>query len=1743
VTTVSVTGSNFPTGTINATSVTLSLQPMSPGPPAGSTPATSITTITGTTRRVTFTIPTSLVVSSPIAYQVSLSGQTTTGALFASSNKASLTVNPPAAISTVLPALGAPGQHLSVAITGTFTSFVQGSTQASFGAGIAVGGGPSGGFGPVTVGSSTSATAQLAIGSAAALGIRTVSVRTGLEQAAKTGGFDVATGAPQITDFSPKSAAPGALVTVTGTNLVVAPGVAPSVLLNQEGGGVLSAPVISSNSGSVEFVIPNGAVTGSITVSVGGQTVTSAVPLSIIGTAVFNVSAMPASVNLIRGQTIGLAVQVIGAGLTNLAALSVAGLPLGVSGVFKPGNVMAGQLSVLTLTGPANQSLGTSTVTVNATAVVNGISLSQSSAVQLTVIAPSTSLAGRTVVSDSLETPVSGVTIKMLGKDGNGNVTGCTGTGRSDSAGNFVLVNLGLNCVGPQLVGFDGTTATSPAGTYAGVNLAFTLSSGQVTASPVLVHLPRIDNQETFNVQQNAATNQTYSYKTIPGLSVTVYAGTTFTLADGSKPNPFPLTAVNVPVDRLPDLKPPVPTMLSVFIVAFQPANAFTNQPVAVYYPNLVNTPAGTNGALMTLDPTHGVMVPYGTATVSNDGSQFIPDLDPAYPGHRFGLLHFDWHMVGTPLGNQTNPCGGFERCPCCGDPVDLSTGLAVIRETDLSFGGARGNITLERVYRNGISAVVTTFGPFGYGTNHNWNYELDSLSPSTASVINLIMPDGNRFSFSKQGDGRFVNSGIPRMGGGVMSVNGPTVDLRWKNGTTFEFTVILVAPFLRTLLTSVTDANGNRIQVVRNGFNISDIVDPVGRALHIDYNGGGCITRITAPDGRFVSYDYGGGALCTNAFQSNVVAVLRVVTHPDGTTTRYDYDGFNNLTAVTDGRGIVVASNTYDANNRVIRQRLANGGILQFSYTLQNPLAGLLSPVLATTVTDTTENQTTYRFSPAGAMIGATDALGQTRTIDRDGGNYVTALSGSGVCPECGNVGEGDQSFAYDDSTGNLLSATDALGHTTVFTYEPVFNRVTSIEDPLGNITSFTYDGNGNVLQRKDPNGNITSYQHDQFGELTAVTDATQQTTAFGYDTAGNLTAMRDSLGHVTTMQYDVCGRLLTVRDPLGRTTSFAYDPLDRLTAQTNPQNGITRLAYDQVGNLLSVTDARNSQTVLSYDLMNRLVTRKTALGGTDNRTYDLAGNLLRYQDRRGQVSIFSYDAIYRLIAEAYQDGSSVARAYDANSRLTAVNDTASGIFDFSYDLAGRVLTATMPTGAVQYTRDSLGRVLTRQVIGQPTVTYSYDPAGNLKAAGMPQVSASFTYDARNLLSSVSRANGVTSTYGYDSASRLLDISHHNGPNILDDETYAYDAVGNRIGHTTLLGESLATPAAPNAVYDSDNQQLQLGPTANTFDANGNLVSSVTANGTSTFTWDSRNRLKSMVTGAGQTTTFSYDFSGNLLVQTDTGPTLNLTKTFVLDELTNVVYQTASDGSAYSVLSGQAVDSHLAIAQSSGQVQYGLSDAVNSTVATVDQSGAIRSTFLYEPFGQTTLANGSYPFRYTGRVPVSDSLYYYRARFYNSQTGRFISEDPIGFGGGDVNLYRYVGNAPTGLTDPTGLTISQGAINHWPTGPTMDVGQFCGYAAPVACAYAGLFGGVPGLVCGAVTIPLCHLASNEPPFTFGPQDLFAVSTLKVPGALGLACGEFGNVLSRTFPPLIPPPSPAPPVPGCNPNFQSCPFQ
>lgn len=136
--------------------------------------------------------------------------------------------------------------------------------------------------------------------------------------------------------------------------------------------------------------------------------------------------------------------------------------------------------------------------------------------------------------------------------------------------------------------------------------------------------------------------------------------------------------------------------------------------------------------------------------------------------------------------------------------------------------------------------------------------------------------------------------------------------------------------------------------------------------------------------------------------------------------------------------------------------------------------------------------------------------------------------------------------------------------------------------------------------------------------------------------------------------------------------------------------------------------------------------------------------------------------------------------------------------------------------------------------------------------------------------------------------------------------------------------------------------------------------------------------------------------------------------------------------GSLDPSFNGTGIDNKLK--QKTGSTsKYFLQDHLGSTVGLADASGAITESNSYDSFGNASNSSFSSRYQFTGREFDSfTGLQYNRARWYNPQIGRFISEDPIGFRGGDVNLYGYVRNNPVNYFDPLGLCrIGDPACNY----------------------------------------------------------------------------------------------------------------
>ncbi|MGB2676347.1 MAG: RHS repeat-associated core domain-containing protein [Candidatus Acidiferrum sp.] len=351
--------------------------------------------------------------------------------------------------------------------------------------------------------------------------------------------------------------------------------------------------------------------------------------------------------------------------------------------------------------------------------------------------------------------------------------------------------------------------------------------------------------------------------------------------------------------------------------------------------------------------------------------------------------------------------------------------------------------------------------------------------------------------------------------------------------------------------------------------------------------------------------------------------------------------------------------------------------------------------------------------------------------------------------------------------------------------------------------------------------------------------------------------------------------------------------------------------------------------------------------------------------------------------------------------------------------------------------------------------------------------MSALFALSHRDCCTSVSDKNGTAdeprtrTKYGYDTLSRLLSVTHAKGGATLDGATYTVDNAGNRTaksdlyagvttnygydniyellnatqgGSTTesytydFVGNRLTALGSAAWSYNTSNELNSRPGVSYAFDANGNTTTKTDSTGTTNYTWDFENRLASVtLPGSGGTVTFKYDPFGRRIYKSSSSGT----SIFTYDN-DNLIEETNSAGSAVARYSqGLNIDEPLAMLRS-GVTSYYEVDGLSSTTSLSNGAGALAQTYMFDSFGNLTASTGSLtnPFRYTARDFDSETgLQFSRARYYDPQAGRFISEDPMRFDAG-INFYRYVKNNATNLADPFGLKVQKCCrttqINWW---------------------------------------------------------------------------------------------------------------
>ena len=238
----------------------------------------------------------------------------------------------------------------------------------------------------------------------------------------------------------------------------------------------------------------------------------------------------------------------------------------------------------------------------------------------------------------------------------------------------------------------------------------------------------------------------------------------------------------------------------------------------------------------------------------------------------------------------------------------------------------------------------------------------------------------------------------------------------------------------------------------------------------------------------------------------------------------------------------------------------------------------------------------------------------------------------------------------------------------------------------------------------------------------------------------------------------------------------------------------------------------------------------------------------------------------------------------------------------------------------------------------------------------------------------------------------------------------YYYSGVGNRL--YSIKEGSDTGPIVEQYAYD-DNGNLKSITVPGDAASARNLA----------FTWDAGDHLLK-----ADATAFAYDPSGHRIRKAPNANPADTQNYHLEGEHLEATYNGPDGIVKAQYFRGSVIDEVINAYQRNGNGPLVNSsfhhDALQSVLGQSGHSGTVLAAQSYTAFGKalTQTAQIGNDLRYTGRErDDSTGFYYYRARYYDPVIGRFISEDPKGFGAG-VNFYAYVNNNPVNLNDPSGL-------------------------------------------------------------------------------------------------------------------------
>lgn len=795
--------------------------------------------------------------------------------------------------------------------------------------------------------------------------------------------------------------------------------------------------------------------------------------------------------------------------------------------------------------------------------------------------------------------------------------------------------------------------------------------------------------------------------------------------------------------------------------------------------------------------------------------------------------------------------------------------------------------------------------------------------------------------------------------------------------------------------------------------------IDSLGRQSTHRYNAAGMVVEETDPLGHTTHTEW--------AVRGDKPLS---VTDPLGRTTRYAYDESGNLTAVTlpDESAARATYNEFGQPTEVVEP---GGSLWRHIYDERGNLRITTDPLGA---------ETHCAYDESGHLSAVTDALGHTRRLTSNAAGLPVA-----VTDELGHT-----TVVRRDSFGRVVEVVDPLGRTTR-TGWTTEGKPTWREYPDGTRESWTWDGEGNPLTHTDPAGNTTGH------------------TATHFDVPATRTGPE---GAVYAFAYDTELRLTTVTNPQGGTWSYTYDGAGRLAAETDFNGRTLTYAHDASGGLVSRTNGAGETLRFTRDALGRVVEQLADGGEITTFTYGVSGDLIHTANADAEVAI-EHDALGRTLAETV-NGRTTAYAYDVLGRVTR-RTTPSGLDShWTYDPTGRPARLGTDAGSLTFTHDAAGRETERRLGESVVLTQAWDAAhrlteqtlsGRVNDADRLIQHRTYAYREDGYLTEIRELSSGTRRFDLDATGRVTGVRAHGWT-----ETYAYDTTGN-LTHATAPAHGTAGDREFTGTLIRS-----AGRTAYEHDAQGRLIRKTRGllNGQQrqwTYAWNAEDRLTEAVTPDGDRWRYAYDPLGRRIAKhrlTEDGSTADRTE-FTWDDV-RLAEQTTPDGRVttwdyapgthrpltqtdHKPLPREQGASLLAKLAEDAATDFRtrfcavITDGLGTPAELVTVDGELawqRRTTLWGTSRPTATdtTSADCPHRFPGQYADPETgLHYNYFRYYDPETARYISPDPLGLEPAP-NPAAYIPN-PHSWIDPLGLS---GCTNPKPGETLGDVEKVRGW-------------------------------------------------------------------------------------------------